>query len=354
MAETLMEVRGLEKHYPVDTGLISRLTGGQRHVHAVDGVSFDIEQGEIFGLAGESGCGKTTTARCLTRLDDPTAGDIYFGEDRRNIAELERSELRDYRRQAQVIFQDPFESMNDRFTVRKWVREPLVIHDVGDDDEREGRVYEALEQAGLTPVDQYIDRYPHELSGGQRQRVAIARALVLNPSFIVADEPTSMLDVSVRASVLRVLKRLVEEENVTLIYISHDLSLLRYICDRIAIMYQGELAELGDSEAVLQEPKHPYTQSLVSAVPRADPREGRRRIRIPGEVEERIGGIEGCSFKDRCPYRYERCDQDPEMYEMDGERDQRVACHLYDPAEDRPLPGEEAADDAADAGVGVS
>jgi peptide/nickel transport system ATP-binding protein len=356
MAETLMEVRGLEKYYPVDTGLLTRFTGGQRFVHAVDGVSFDIEKGEIFGLAGESGCGKTTTARCLTRLDDPTAGDIYFGDDRRNIAELERDELRDYRRQAQVIFQDPFESMNDRFTVRKWVREPLVIHDIGDEEERENRVYEALEQAGLTPVEQYLSRYPHELSGGQRQRVAIARALVLNPSFIVADEPTSMLDVSVRASVLRVLNRLVEEEGVTLIYISHDLSLLRYICDRIAIMYHGELAELGTASSVLQNPKHPYTQSLVSAVPRADPREGRTRIRIPGEVEERIGGIEGCSFKDRCPYRYERCDDDPEMYEMDGPEEQRVACHLYDPAEDRPLPGEDVvdADDPADAGVGVS
>ncbi|MFB6299173.1 MAG: ABC transporter ATP-binding protein [Halobacteriales archaeon] len=347
MAETLMEVRDLKKYYPVDTSLIARFMGQQRHVHAVDGVSFDIEKGEIFGLAGESGCGKTTTARCLTRLDDPTSGDIYFGDDRRNIAELEREELQEYRREAQVIFQDPFESMNDRFTVRKWVREPLVIHDVGDTAEREERVYESLEQAGLTPVDQFIDRYPHELSGGQRQRVAIARALVLNPSFIVADEPTSMLDVSVRASVLRVLNRLVEEEGVTLIYISHDLSLLRYICDRIAIMYQGRLAELGTGNAVLQDPKHPYTQSLVSAVPRADPREGRTRIRIPGEVEERIGGIEGCSFKDRCPYRYDRCDQDPAMYEMDGV-EQRVACHLYDPEEDRPLPDPEGAKADAD------
>lgn len=342
MAETLIEVEGLTKHYPVDTGLISRLLGNQRAVHAVEGVSFEVERGEIFGLAGESGCGKTTTARCLTRLDDPTSGDIYFDEDRRNIAELERDELQRYRRDAQVIFQDPFESMNDRFTVRKWVREPLIIHDVGDGDEREKRVLESLEQAGLTPVEQYIDRYPHELSGGQRQRVAIARALVLNPSFIVADEPTSMLDVSVRASVLRVLKRLVEEEGVTLIYISHDLSLLRYICDRIAIMYQGEIVEIGSSTAVLQEPKHPYTQSLVSAVPRADPREGRTRIQIEGEVEERIGGIEGCSFKDRCPYRYDRCDEQPTMYEM-ADRRQRVACHLYDPEESRELPGADSA-----------
>lgn len=342
MAETLMEVRDLKKYYPVDTGLVARFLGDQRHVHAVDGVDFDIEKGEIFGIAGESGCGKTTTARCLTRLDDPTSGDIFFGEDRRNIAELERDELQAYRRQAQVIFQDPFESMNDRFTVRKWVREPLVIHDVGDSDERENRVIESLEQAGLTPAVQYLSRYPHELSGGQRQRVAIARALVLNPEFIVADEPTSMLDVSVRASVLRVLKRLVDEEGVTLIYISHDLSLLRYICDRIAIMYQGELAEIGDAEAVLQNPRHPYTRSLVSAVPRADPREGRERIKIPGEVEERIGGIQGCSFKDRCPYRFDMCDEAVPMYDLaaDG-TDQRAACQLYDESVDRPLPGEE-------------
>jgi peptide/nickel transport system ATP-binding protein len=342
MAETLMEVRDLKKYYPVDTGLVSRFLGDQRHVHAVDGVDFDIEKGEIFGIAGESGCGKTTTARCLTRLDDPTSGDIFFGDERKNIAELDRDELQAYRRQAQVIFQDPFESMNDRFTVRKWVREPLVIHDVGDSDERENRVIESLEQAGLTPAVQYLSRYPHELSGGQRQRVAIARALVLNPAFIVADEPTSMLDVSVRASVLRVLKRLVDEEGVTLIYISHDLSLLRYICDRIAIMYQGELAEIGDAQAVLQNPRHPYTQSLVSAVPRADPREGRERIKIPGEVEERIGGIQGCSFKDRCPYRFDMCDEEVPMYDLavDG-ADQEAACHLYDENVDRPLPGEE-------------
>lgn len=344
MAETLIEVEDLSKHYPVDTGLLARLTGGQRFVHAVDGVSFDIERGEIFGIAGESGCGKTTTARCLTRLDDPTSGDIYFGDDRTNIAELEREDLKEYRRQAQVIFQDPFESMNDRFTVRKWVREPLVIHGIGDDDERRRRVQDALESAGLTPVEQYIDRYPHELSGGQRQRVAIARALVLEPSFIVADEPTSMLDVSVRASVLRVLKRLVEEEGVTLVYISHDLSLLRYICDRIAIMYQGELAEVGDAKQVLQTPRHPYTRSLVSAVPRADPREGRERIKIPGEVEERIGGIQGCSFKDRCPYRFELCDEKPPMYDLaaGGDVEQDVACHLYDERVDEALPGEDA------------
>lgn len=335
MGKTLISVEELEKHYDVDTGMLARLRGNQRSVHAVDGVNFEIEKGEIFGLAGESGCGKTTTARCLSRLEQPTGGDIYFGDDHQNVAELVEPDLKKYRRTAQIIFQDPYESMNDRFTVRKWVREPLTVHDIGTRDEREDRVYESLEQCGLRPVEEYIDQYPHELSGGQRQRVAIARALVLEPSFIVADEPTSMLDVSIRASILKVLNELVEDRNVTLLYISHDLSLLRYICDRIGIMYKGNIAEIGTASNVLQSPKHPYTQALVSAVPRADPREGRQRIRIQGEVEEQIGGVEGCAFKRRCPHRFDRCDQEPQFY---GDSNQQFACHLYDESVDRPLP----------------
>lgn len=337
MAKTLVNVEDLKKHYAIETGLLAKLRDTQRFIHAVDGVSFDINQGEIFGLAGESGCGKTTTARCLSRLEKPTDGNIYFGEDQQDISDLSGEDLKEYRRQAQIIFQDPYESMNDRFTVRKWVREPLVVHDIGTREEQEARVYDSLEQCGLRPVDEFIDQYPHELSGGQRQRVAIARALVLNPSFIVADEPTSMLDVSIRASILKVLKQLVEEENITLLYISHDLSLLRYICDKIAIMYKGTIAETGTASNVLQEPKHPYTQALVSAVPRADPREGRQRIQIPGEVEEQIGGVQGCAFKKRCPYRFDRCDEDPAFY---GDEAQIASCHLYAEDVDQPLPSQ--------------
>lgn len=328
MADALIEIRGLSKHFPVETSLLTRLRGTRSFVHAVDDIDFDIKRGEIFGLAGESGCGKTTTGECLTRLIDPSSGTIRYGEDREDIAQYEGAQLKQFRREAQIIFQDPYESINDRFTVRRWITEPLLIHGIGTKEERTNRVVESLEQAGLTPPEQFLDQYPHELSGGQRQRIAIARALVLNPSFIVADEPTSMLDVSIRAGFLRLIKRLVEEEDLTVLYISHDLSLLRYICDRIAIMYQGEIAEIGEADSVLQSPMHPYTNALVSAVPRANPLKQRDRVQIEGEVEERIGGIEGCPFKFRCPYRFDRCDDDPPMFERDGGR-QRAACHLH-------------------------
>ncbi len=331
MAETLIQVRGLKKHYAVNDGLLARLRNQERHVHAVDGIDFDIQKGEIFGLAGESGCGKTTTGKCLTRLVDVTDGEVFFGDEETNISDLEGADLKEYRLQSQIIFQDPFESINDRFTIRKWVGEPLKIHGIIPPEGTETKISNCLEQSGLSPAEEYLDRYPHELSGGQRQRVAIARALVLDPSFIVADEPTSMLDVSVRAGLLRVLKNLVDEQNVTILYISHDLSLLRYICDRIGIMYQGELAEIGDAKAVLGEPKHPYTKALVSAVPRTDPFSKRDRVQIPSEVVDRYGGIEGCSFKNRCPYRFDECERQPELLEAEeDEIEQRVACHLYD------------------------
>jgi peptide/nickel transport system ATP-binding protein len=338
MAETLIDVTNLKKHYPVEAGLTAQLLGNQRYVHAVDGIDFDIGRGEIFGLAGESGCGKTTTGRCLARLTDPTDGEIRFGTDGRNVAAMSGADLRDYRRNVQIVFQDPYGSINDRFRIRSWVREPLEIHDIGSRPEREERVIETLQQCGLRPAEEFLDRFPHELSGGQRQRVALARAMVLDPSFLVADEPTSMLDVSVRASVLSVFKRLVDEEDVTILYISHDLSLLRYICDRIGIMYQGELMEMGEADTVLKRPKHPYTQSLLSAVPRVDPQEKRDRVRIPPDVEERVGGVDGCPFKDRCPHRFDRCDESLELRTRDEQTDQRVACHLYDPDVDSEPP----------------
>jgi len=338
MAETLMEVRGLEKYFESEIGFLDRLRGSQGYIHAVDGIDLDIRKGEIFGLAGESGCGKTTTGKCLAHLIEPTAGEIRFGPDMNDISEMDKRELQNYRRDVQVIFQDPYESINDRFKVKNWVREPLTIHGIGSETEKQDRVRRALEDSGLTPVDEYLDRYPHELSGGQRQRVSIARSLVLEPSFIVADEPTSMLDVSLRAGILRVINRLIEEREVTVLYISHDLSLLRYISDRIGIMYQGEMVEVGDAEAVLREPKHPYTQALVSAVPRADPTETRERIRIPGEVQDRVGGIEGCPFKFRCQYRFDKCDEDPPEFDFGGGAEQMAACHLYDPDVDEPVP----------------
>lgn len=344
MAPTVIDIEHLEKRFPVETGFLPELLGTQRHIHAVDGVSFSIEEGEIFGLAGESGCGKTTTGRCLARLEEPSGGTIHFGDGTQNVAELRGDELTAYRRDVQMVFQDPYSSINDRFRVGRWIREPLEIHDIGDEESRDSKVLDTLEQCGLRPPEQFVDQFPHELSGGQRQRVALARAMVLDPAFLVADEPTSMLDVSVRAGVLGVFKRLVEEESVTILYISHDLSLLRYICDRIGIMYRGELMEIGDAEAVLRRPKHPYTQSLLAAVPRVDPTIDRERVTIPPDVEEKYGTSEGCPFSDRCAYRFDRCEENVSLLSPDdpatGEPldSQQVACHLYDPSTDQPLP----------------
>jgi peptide/nickel transport system ATP-binding protein len=221
--------------------------------------------------------------------------------------------------------------------VRRWVGEPLKIHGIRNREERVDKIISTLDQCGLKPPRNFLDQYPHELSGGQRQRVALARALVLDPSVIIADEPTSMLDVSVRAGILKVMNQLVEETGVTILYISHDLSLLRYICDRIGIMYRGQLAEVGPVDSVLREPAHPYTQSLLRAVPRLDPGVQRERVRIPPEVNENIDGIQGCPFKQRCEYRFEKCDENVELMGING-ADHEVACHLYDPEVDRPLP----------------
>jgi len=335
MAKTIIEAEDFVKKYPVETGLRAQLMGGVRHVHAVDGISFDIKKEEIFGIAGESGCGKTTTARCVSRIEDPTSGHIYF--DGSDIADIAGEDLKSFRKEVQMVFQDPYSSINSRYTVRRWVGEPLKIHNMGDREERVSKIIETLEQCGLKPPRKFLDQYPHELSGGQRQRVALARALVLNPSVIVADEPASMLDVSVRAGILRVMKQLVEETGVTILYISHDLSLLRYICDKIGIMYRGQLAEVGPVDSVLREPSHPYTQSLLRAVPRLDPNVERERVRIPPEVDENIDGVQGCPFQKRCEYSFDKCDEDVELLRI-SEADHDVACHLYDPEVDRPLP----------------
>jgi len=334
MAETVIQVNDLVKKFPLSTTLRSRLFGDRDHIHAIDGISFELKKGEIFGLAGESGCGKTTTARCISRLEDPTSGEILFNGD--DIADASGAELRNFYRDIQMTFQDPFSSINDRFTIKNWVDEPLRIHGIGTREEKDEKVIRTLEQCGLTPADSYLDQFPHELSGGQRQRVALARALVLDPDVIIADEPTSMLDVSLRASILRVLKRFVEDFDVTILYISHDIALLRYICDRIGIMYRGQLAEEGSVESVLTDPKHPYTQALMRSVPRLHGTSERERVEIPPGVEDNVGGIEGCPFQRRCEYSFDMCDQPVPMQSV-GE-DHEVACHLYDDDIDRKLP----------------
>jgi len=331
--DVLVEVEGLKKHFPVNSGLLTNLMNRVRGeepevVHAVDGVSFELREGETFGIAGESGCGKTTTGMSLAKLYEPTDGSIYY--DGKDIADKTGSDLSQFRQNAQMIFQDPFESLNPRRTVYDTVVEPLRIHDMPN---QTARVRRALEFAELEPADHYFDQYPHELSGGQRQRLAIARALVVDPDFIVADEPVSMLDVSLRAGVLSLMEEMTEEFGLSVVYISHDLSLLRHMCDRIAIMYMGKIVEQGPTEDIITNPKHPYTKSLIDAVPVPDPTTDRERVELKGEVGDAINVPTGCRFKNRCnEYIGDICDQvaPPLEGKVDIQGERHVACHLYE------------------------
>ncbi len=304
--DAIYRVQDLVKLFPVKAGFMGALFGREQFVHAVDGVSFDIKHGEILGVVGESGCGKTTTGRLLVRLENPTGGSMVFrGQD---VAQLRGPELKDFRRRVQMIFQDPYESLNPRFTVFQTVAEPLIVHNVGETfAEREEMVAKALESAELRPAQEFMTRYPHELSGGQRQRVAIARALVLRPEFVVADEPVSMLDVSIRAGIMNLMLKLREEYDIPFMFISHDVSVTRYMSHRIAVMYLGQVVELAPSEEVIKNPMHPYTEALLSAVPVPDPGAKHGRVEIKGDLPSPINVPPGCSFHPRCPYRREVC-----------------------------------------------
>ena len=311
----LLEVRDLVARYPVHRGIVGALRRQPKlSVHAVEGVSFSLAKGEMLALVGESGCGKTTTAQAVLRLVDPVSGSIRFqGQD---ISALQPRALRPLRRRMQMIYQDPYESLDPRFRVRQTIEEPLLIHGLrGSRRERQGRITGALARAGLTPPELYVDRYPHELSGGQRQRVAIAASLVLDPELLVADEPVSMLDVSVRAGVLALLDGLRSQGGLGVLMITHDLSTAAHFADRIAVMYLGRIVEEGPAKEVVRNPQHPYTRALLSVVPKRDPRDRSRPQILRGETPNPVHVPSGCRFHPRCPMAEPRCTvEDPSLH----------------------------------------
>ncbi len=323
----LVRVLNLRKLFPVRTGFLSMLLRGERlFVHAVDGVSFDILRGETLALVGESGCGKTTTGRLILRLIEPTSGKVFF--DKIDIFSLDKKELQKLRTRMQMIFQDPYGSLNPRLTIFDTIAEPLRLHNLYEDQEDlENKVAKALEEVGLTPPESFMIRYPHELSGGQRQRVAIARALIVNPEFIVADEPVSMIDVSLRAGILNLMLDLKEKYKMTYLFITHDLAQARYMSDHIAVMYLGKIVEIGPTEEVIREPLHPYTKALISNVPIPDPEAKREKIILKGEVPSPINPPPGCRFHTRCPYAKDICKKkEPELLRYSPNH--YAACHL--------------------------
>ena len=323
VADKLLEVRGLKKYFPITSGII--LQRVKAYVKAVDGLDFFVRKGETLGLVGESGCGKSTTGRSILQLYRPTAGEVIFqGKD---LCKLQGEELRKMRRNMQMIFQDPYASLNPRMTVGDIIGEPLEVHNIAKGKEKKERVQELLQIVGLNPY--FVNRYPHEFSGGQRQRIGVARALAVNPDFIVCDEPISALDVSIQAQIINLLEELQAQFHLTYLFIAHDLSVVRHISDRVAVMYLGKIVELTDRDSLYKNPLHPYTKALLSAVPIPDPviEEKRERIILTGDVPSPVNPPSGCRFHTRCPIAIERCKhEDPEFRDVGDLH--FVACHL--------------------------
>lgn len=318
---TLLEVSNLVKYFPIKRGLFSRVVG---KVHAVDGISIQVQEGRTLGIVGESGCGKTTAGKTILKLIEPTAGTIRY--DGNDITAFSRVQMKRYRQQMQIIFQDPFSSLNPRHTVGAIIAAPLEIHHLVESAEKEDRIAGLLRKVGLSAT--VMRRYPHEFSGGQRQRIGIARALAVNPRLVVGDEPVSALDVSIQAQILNLMEDLQDELGLTYIMIAHDLSVIRHIADKIAVMYLGKIVEMASRTELYHNPLHPYTRALLSAVPIPDPERERQRIILKGDVPSPINPPTGCRFHPRCPQRFEPCDQmEPETKTLADGHD--VACYLY-------------------------
>ncbi|MBA7634386.1 Oligopeptide transport ATP-binding protein OppF [subsurface metagenome] len=326
MVKNLVEVRNLKKYFPVQKGFIETLLARKiDYIKAVDDISFNIRKGEVFGLAGESGSGKTTTGRLILRLTEPTEGKIFFNNT--DISSLSPTEMRGFRKRMQIIFQDPYASLNPRMKIGDSIGHSLLIHKICDEDEKRKKVLNIMENVGLTPTNVLYGKYPHQLSGGQRQRAVIARALILQPDLIVADEPIAMTDVSVRATLLKLMIDLKHEFNLTYLFITHDLATTKYICDRIAIMYLGKIFETGNIYDVYSNPKHPYTEALLSAVPIPDPKARRKHLIPRGEIPSPINPPPGCRFHPRCPHTMDICSkEEPKL--IDFGNNHLVACHL--------------------------
>jgi oligopeptide/dipeptide ABC transporter ATP-binding protein len=330
MSGTLLTVEHLTKWFPIREGILASVRGArQRYVKAVDDVSFEIKEREVLGLVGESGCGKTTTGRTVLRLVEPTSGKAYFkGTD---VFSLNPQQMKHMRSKMQIIYQDPYEALNPRMTVLNIVAEPLRVHNLlrHQENTKEERVARALEEVNLVPPQEFMNRLPHELSGGQRQRVAVARGLMLRPELIVADEPVSMLDVSIRAGIISLMLKLGEQHGISYLFITHDLAVAKHSCDRVAVMYLGRIVETGRTDDLVREPLHPYTEALVSAVPIPDPTAKRKELVLSSETPNPIDLPLGCRFHPRCPEAMDICRAiEPQLAEVRQGR--HVACHLYD------------------------